>query len=1146
MNRLQFSRLSNPEWFLTRWRWVAGKICAGMVLLGTFLLPVWGDEPQTAEFYKVPTVTDHLNITYPRASQTGDIRVHADRAETFLEGTYTVHLFRGNVRLTQGADTFTSDEMVLWVTDDLWEENELPMKRVLLWMNGNVQIAFVTPRTTSQVTAATWNGRLQTAGTIHFQAPETKAHESVPDSEMYRTAREVMFHDAQLILTQLSGELPGLEGSETATENLPAVEETPTTVPLSHFPETTEETTEEIPVSDLESLENHGTPTTSPEGVVIPAGPLYPEKAETKPMYPAPLASGSVLLQGNVSALDPNVPAPGKTRVSVYPRNDVPLQMNAFKDPQSGKTVVIFDSGVTVLIDGADAYLEKTKPGGRELFGKESPAVGTIDIATDRLVVWTTGDFDSLDFDANTFGDGSTPLEIYMEGNIIFRQGQQEIHADRMYFDIQNKRGIIREAEVFATIPNFEGLIRLRSEEIRIPEEGMLVANNTFLTTSRIGDPMYRFQMGQLMLRSQRQPKINPRTGEPVRDPVTGEPVMEGPDDIIGRDTVVKIGNVPIFYLPYFAAPLENPSQIINKVSIRSDSIFGVQPIIGVDAYRLFGFENPPEGTDWDIQALYYSKRGPGIGTQFSYDRFRPDAGWFSGHRYGFFEFFGIYDTGRDNLGYGRRDLIPETKWRYQLIGKNQFHFGNNMQFRAQLGVISDRNFQEEYFQNSWYTEPDRATQFEIRQEIENRSWALWADVRVNDFHTQTQRLPQFEFYWLGQPLFDDLLTWSSYSQVGYTHLFPDTPPEDPADRALWNPLPWEENREAIRASTRQEISYPFQAGPVKLVPYALGELAYWSEDLQGEPLSRAYGQAGIRASLPFWKYYDSHSKLWNVNGIMHKVEFDVEASYSEASQSAYDLPLYDLIDDRAILDFRHHMQSAIFGGNPIPLKFDSRSYAIRSNLGGWVTSPSTELADDLMLIRFGMHHRWQTKRGMPGQERIIDWATFDMNFNLYPNPDRDNFGAVVGLLDYDFRWHPGDRLTIFSTGSFDFFSDGLRMIDVGGILDRPGKGSLFASIHYLTGPVENVVMRLGYNYWMSPKWASTFVSTFDISGKGNIGESLSLTRVGESFLLTFGVAYDNPSDNLGFHVTLEPRFGKKGNVARLFNIAPPGVYGVD
>ncbi|MDO4630206.1 MAG: LPS assembly protein LptD, partial [Planctomycetia bacterium] len=876
--------------------------------------------------------------------------------------------------------------------------------------------------------------------------------------------------------------------------------------------------------------------------LVVTEQPLH--VAEGAELYPHVLSTQNEIRPGDVSSFDPNTAPPGTPKISFFQRNDVPLEMRFSHDPETNRSVAIFDKGVMLLIDGTEQVLA----------GMEQPEMmksfqtGTIDISADRLVIWSNADLSRIQAD-KSLDLTRDQVELYMEGNIIFRQGDQEIYAERMYFDVSTRRGLIREAEVFATVPNVEGLLRLRAEEIRMPEEGVLMANNTFVTTSRIGEPVYRFEMGQLVLRDQKEPRMNHFTGEAMIDPDTGAPIMDSRKELVARQTKVKVGNLPVFYLPYFAAPMDSPSQIINKFSIRKDSIFGFQPMIGVDAYRLFGMERPWKGTDWDINAFYYTKRGPGLGTEFSYNRtgegMEIPLGLFSGKGYGEFEFWGIYDTGKDNLGEGRRHLEPEKEFRYQIVGRHRNTFGNDWELRFQLGVMSDRNFQEEYFQNSWYREPDRATQVEIRKSEENRTFSLWADVRTNDFHTQTQRLPQLDFYWLGQPLLNDTLTWSSYSEAGYVHLFPDTAPKDPADRELWHLLDWEYERKGVRTSTRHEIAYPFQAGAVKLVPFALGEVAYWGEDIQGDDTSRVYGQAGLRASLPMWQYYDFHNRLMNVNGVMHKVEFDMEAIVAGANKDVEEFPLYDLPDDRALLDFSHHMSSTIFGGLPIPAKYQLRSYAIRSNIGGWVTS-STELADDLAMIRFGMHHRWQTKRGMPGREKIVDWITFDTNFNIYPDPDRDNFGSVIGLLDYDLRWYPGDRVMIYSSGLFDFFDDGINMVDIGAVLDRPGKGSVFASLHYLTGSVDNVVMRLGYNYRMSEKWTSTFVSTFDISGKGNIGEGLSLTRIGESFLFTTGFAYDAPSDNFSVHFALEPRFGKKGNTARLFNIAPPGVNGID
>ena len=102
--------------------------------------------------------------------------------------------------------------------------------------------------------------------------------------------------------------------------------------------------------------------------------------------------------------------------------------------------------------------------------------------------------------------------------------------------------------------------------------------------------------------------------------------------------------------------------------------------------------------------------------------------------------------------------------------------------------------------------------------------------------------------------------------------------------------------------------------------------------------------------------------------------------------------------------------------------------------MGDWVTAPSMEIADDLDAVRLGVHQRWQTKRGPPDNRHIVDWIELDTDVTFFPNPDRDNFGSVAGLLDYNFIWHVGDRLTLVSEGMFDFFDRGAADRQRGGV----------------------------------------------------------------------------------------------------------------
>ena len=116
------------------------------------------------------------------------------------------------------------------------------------------------------------------------------------------------------------------------------------------------------------------------------------------------------------------------------------------------------------------------------------------------------------------------------------------------------------------------------------------------------------------------------------------------------------------------------------------------------------------------------------------------------------------------------------------------------------------------------------------------------------------------------------------------------------------------------------------------------------------------------------------------------------------------------------------------------------------------VTSPSAEIADDQVAVRLGARQRWQTKRGLPGDERIIDWITLDSEVTYFADPNEDNFGQGFGQFNYDFRWHLGDRFSIVSDGYFDFFGDGLRTASIGGVITRPDVGNIRLGFRSIEG----------------------------------------------------------------------------------------------
>ena len=288
----------------------------------------------------------------------------------------------------------------------------------------------------------------------------------------------------------------------------------------------------------------------------------------------------------------------------------------------------------------------------------------------------------------------------------------------------------------------------------------------------------------------------------------------------------------------------------------------------------------------------------------------------------------------------------------------------------------------------------DPTTDVQLQFRHGDMSMDLFAGVRLDNFVTETQWLPRFDHYMLGESLLPgNWLTWFEHTSVGYGQfkvaslpaLAPTAPvgANDAAGDQPVSHLPWEpQNFSGTRLVTRNELDLPLKLGPVKVVPYVLGELGYWGQDINGQELTRAYYQAGIRATLPMWAVDScAESELWNIHGLAHKVEFQAEYLHAQSNQSMTQFPLYDPLDDEQIEDFRRRYNVNLYNLFPVvppPLthadddgaadKFDERAYALRTDMEGNVTAPSMEIADDLDELRLGIHQRWQT-RARPGRQ---------------------------------------------------------------------------------------------------------------------------------------------------------------------------------
>jgi hypothetical protein len=818
-------------------------------------------------------------------------------------------------------------------------------------------------------------------------------------------------------------------------------------------------------------------------------------------------------------------------RIRVWPRG-APGAVNAqwFPSANGRESIAVITGGINVLVEGLDQ-------------------VGTVDISTDRLVVWVGGE-QQLNLSGISSVDEKTPLEFYMEGNIEFRQGERILQASRMYYNFQNNRAEILNAELLTPVPEYEGKIRIQAERMRQLAHNRFQAQDAKFTTSRMGEPGYWLESEDLLLEE---------VTATVIDPLTGEPLEENIQMVQGSRNAVYIEGLPVFYWPSWKTDLADPTFFLNDIRVSDDDVFGFQVQTNWNAYELLGVRDQPLDTEWDLNADLLTYRGIGYGTTFRYDRgFLP---WMSDDTRGRFDAWFIKDHGLDNLGLDRRALVPEQTYRGRILLDHQQRFGDGYKLVGQGSIISDNNFLQEYFLEEWNDYSDPVTRLRLSKRTENRMWQVRSNYRLNPFFTQVEWLPRGDHYWLGESLLGDWLTWYEHTNVAYGKYRIASRPTVQPNRSQWALLPWQRTQSGGRVATRQEIDLPLSAGPVKFVPYALGELAQWGADINGNPISRAYGQLGLRSSLTMWSINPFvQSDLLNLHGLAHKVVFDTELSYTNSSQDVTEFPLYDAINDDSMENFLNRLQSGPLGGPylfnfPTPFtRFDPRQYLVRTGISRWVSSPSTELVDSLTAVRFEARQRLQTKRGVPGNRRIIDWLSFDSGLTLFPE-DEQNFGEYVGLINYDVRWHVGDRFTLLSDGLFDVFHGGQTLINLGGYLNRPDVGSAYLGVRSFEGGRNTATPDLGsqvalakIKYRMSPKYIAAYDASIDLAGTANVGQRIAFTRIGESFLVRAGLRYDLSKDNLGVALTVEPRLFRRAgrNKVEGILVPPAGAFGIE
>jgi hypothetical protein len=926
------------------------------------------------------------------------------------------------------------------------------------------------------------------------------------------------------------------------------------------------------PFPDVPQLE---TPGSGVGELLIPQPPTtlepLPGEAEVNPPIESPL---------EIPALPAPI-VPGSQRiVNIFlRRNAADAQFQRLPTTENGTDIFVVTGGVTVV---AESY-------GR---------FGTIDVSADNAIIWTRlGQGGGGPDGVRIVQDANQPLELYLEGNVIFRQDERKVagHGDekliearQFYMDLRSQRFTALDGQYDQFVADFVAPIRTQGRRIQQFKEeyrdaegrtlfgpARIQVDRTLTTGSRFPKPGYRFLSRSVDLTEQ-APTL-------LTDPVTGAAIGSKDDPNAPRDSrylidarqnLFFIGPIPVFYWPRLVTTSDDIDPPLRRIQFRADNVFGQQLLTDWSGFKLLGLKRPANHVDqWNIDIDYLSYRGLAGGSEFGYfgkDFSKEILGVdlmprIQGSYFGYIDMWGLRDWGIDNLGNGpailnntpatnqiffRNAVPPLQDFRGRIIARHMHSFNaidadplDDTRLQLEFGYLSDRNFLEEYYKRLFDTGMDQATLLYFIRQRQNRAFTFHVEPNLQNFYTDSQWLPKLDYYRLGDAPLWRLFTYYQHSGVNWSNTHTAIEVNNP-NVFTFLPLDPVSNTsgpyQSFRAYTAHELDLPINLGFVRLTPYVQGQLVGWTDQLDFEERGRVWGAAGGRLNVFAWKAWPGiESELLNLHGLAHKASFDVDYRTTYADQPLGQLAIQDDLDDNTYEFVRRYFAMTQYVGALLPAQYDPRFLTLRRTI-----SPITgtvDIQDSIETLRLETHQRIQTKRGLEGARRVIDYMTLDIGTTYFPNADRDNFGTPFGQTTYNFEWYLGDRTSFVSSGWFEYFditgrqllrdasrpvdAQGINVINAGILVNRPPRGNIYAGYYIInTGPINTSALNGAFGYWLSPKWYGSVSLSYDFGNQILLGTSGSITRVGADFLTSIGLTVDPQRQMYTFGFEIVPR----------------------
>lgn len=452
----------------------------------------------------------------------------------------------------------------------------------------------------------------------------------------------------------------------------------------------------------------------------------------------------------------------------------------------------------------------------------------------------------------------------------------------------------------------------------------------------------------------------------------------------------MEVAGIPVFWMPAMYKPTDETWGFF-QVRAGKDSDWGYFLLIS-KKFNILDYPN----TTTKFMLDFYSGRGIAVGNETQVRTETSETNLFvyglrDAHPYGLSN-----KDDEDAIADSRRLDIPKN--RYDLRLNDVTHITPRLDFRGQIEKLSDVNFLKDYFNDRYQTDPQPATFASLEYQFDRFSAGLLVRPKINDFNTETQRLPEFRVDIPRQELWNNIY-YQGQNSIDYFKTSWRKYDKDRTTGNLIDPA----NYDSGRLDSLHVLYYPVTLDWLNLIPRAgmrftgytktsrnevteddLGNMFALDSpdatttspdvdinnyDPKNSANGRFVGELGLEANTKIYRsWQNAKNAFWQLDGLRH-----VMVPYTN----------YVFIPDPSLKSDKI-------------LYYDDIDRLTKENF-----------------VRLGLQNRLQTRRGTYGAETIYNWMTLEnyIDYHFISQKGFKNLGDFGTL----YKFNPMEKLTLSS-----------------------------------------------------------------------------------------------------------------------------------